>query len=384
MDSPRGRIYLIRAHADKRLPLTARLVHHLDLCLDCRACETACPSGVRYGRLLEGTREHLTRAWRRPVRERILGWMIRSVFPYPGRLRALLAPAYLVRRLRAERLLPSFLRHLMALLPPSLPRARPLPETVPAQGPRRLRVGFLAGCAARVLCPEMNAAIVSVLSRNGCEVLIPRQQACCGALHLHTGDREAARQLARRNIDAFLPLNPDVIVPNAAGCGAAMKEYGDLLADDPEYASRAQDFARRVRDFTEVATELDGLQRGLGPLPQQATYHDACHLAHAQGIRTQPRALLAAVPGLRTVNLPESDWCCGSAGVYNILHPEMAWRILDRKLDNIERTGAELVVAANPGCLLQIRAGVRRRGLSIEVLHPAEVLERSYQAGGRA
>ncbi len=378
MDSPRGRLYLIRALAEERLSPGAGVVRHLDLCLDCRACETACPSGVRYGPLLEGARADLSHAYRRPLVERVLHGLVRQVFPYPDRLRRLAAPGYLVRRLHLHGLLPARLRDLVGLLPERAGTAA-VPEATPARGERRLRVGFLTGCAARVLCPEMNAAMVAVLARNGCEVLAPPDQGCCGALHLHTGSRAEAQRLARRNIDAFLALGPDVIVANAAGCGAAMKEYGDLLAGDPEYAARAREFAGRVRDFTEVVAGLPGFERGLGALPVKVAYHDACHLAHAQGIRKPPCDLLAAIPGLTRVELPESDWCCGSAGVYNITQPAMARRLLERKMEKIEGTGASVVVAANPGCLLQLRAGVRARGLSIEVLHPAEVLERAYR-----
>ncbi|MBI3947702.1 MAG: glycolate oxidase subunit GlcF [Armatimonadetes bacterium] len=383
MDSPRGRLYLMRALADKRLPPGATVLQHLDLCLDCRACESACPSGVKYGSLLEATRAGVARAGARPLRERLVNRAAEWVFPEPARLRRLVGLGHLARRLGVGGLLPRRLREALALLPPRLPHTGALPERTPARGRARLRVAFLEGCAARVLCPEMNAAMVSVLARSGCEVVVPAGQGCCGAIHLHGGSREAARRLARRNVAAFLAEAPDVIVANAAGCGAAMKEYGELLADDPAYAERARALSARVRDFTELVPELPGFTQGLGPLPARATYHDACHLAHAQGIRAQPRRLLAAIPELQLVDLPESDWCCGSAGIYNVTQPGMARRLLERKLHNIERTRADIVVAANPGCLLQIRAGVRERGLEIEVLHPAEVLERSYQAGER-
>ncbi|MDH7571111.1 MAG: heterodisulfide reductase-related iron-sulfur binding cluster [Armatimonadota bacterium] len=383
MDSPRGRLYLIRALADRQVSYTRRLVAHLDGCLDCRACETACPSGVRYGALLEEARHAIRGGFTRSSHERAIQWLVEQVFPYPQRLRWLLQPARLTQRLGLSALLRARLREMMELLPPKTAVAS-VPPLTPARGTRRLRVGFLTGCAARVLCPEMNAAMVNVLARNGCEVVAPAAQGCCGALHLHSGAREQARLLARHNIDVFLAEHPDVIVANAAGCGAVMKEYGELLAGDPDYAAKAKEFSRRVRDFTELVVELDGFEKGLGPLPVTATYHDACHLAHAQGIRTQPRQLLDAIPDLKRTELPESDWCCGSAGVYNITQSAMANRLLRRKLANIERTGASMVVAANPGCLIQIRAGVRRRHLNVEVLHPAEVMARSYGAAEEA
>lgn len=381
MESPRGRLYLIRALAEKRLPVSHAAVRHLELCLDCRACESACPSGVRYGPILEQARAGIAGHYRRPLRDRALSCLATKVLAEPERLRLLLKQAYALRDRGLASLLPADVRELISLLPPGRVPNAGLPKAPPMKGTVPLRVGFLAGCAARLLCPEMNDAMLSVLARNGCEMLLPEEQGCCGAIDLHAGDLETARRRARRNIDAFLPLNPDVIVANAAGCGSAMKEYGSLLADDPDYAERAAEFAARVRDFTELLAGLEGYEQGLGPLPLRAAYHDACHLAHAQGIREQPRALLAAIPELQQVELPESDWCCGSAGVYNITQPAMARRLLERKLSNVERTGAQVVVAANPGCLVQLRAGIRRRGSQVEVLHPAELLERSYRVG---
>ncbi|HLT57488.1 MAG TPA: heterodisulfide reductase-related iron-sulfur binding cluster [Limnochordales bacterium] len=380
-DSPRGRIYLMRAVAEGRLAWTADVLEHLDSCLECRACETACPAGVAYGQLLEAARADIAQTYRRPWRERLLFGLFRdALFPYPGRLKAALAPVRigggLLRRLAG--LLPRDVRHMLALLPPRLDTdAPPLPAVIPPQGERRFRVAFLAGCVGQVLFQPANWATVRVLAANGCEVFIPPGQGCCGALHLHSGAVETARRLARRNVDAFDLDGVDAIITNAAGCGSTLKEYGQLLAGDPVYEERAARFARRVRDVTEFLAAID-LVPPTRPVRRVVAYHDACHLAHGQGVRVEPRRLLAAIPELKLVELRDSDHCCGSAGLYNILQPEMAARLLDKKMAAIRETGADTVAAGNPGCVMQIAKGVREQGLAIDVRHPVELLAEAY------
>jgi glycolate oxidase iron-sulfur subunit len=377
MDSPRGRIYLMRAHAEGRLTLTPTFARHMELCLGCRACETACPSGVPFGSLLEATRAELHAAGITSYR-RALARMIRALFPEPARLGRLLPLLRIYQRsglqriVRASGLLRSTprLAAMDALLPPLASPAR-LPEFVCARGRRRGRVGLVTGCVQRHLHAPVNADTARLLSLAGWDVLIPRGQGCCGALDLHAGRAAAFTERARRLVAAF-PADVDAIVVNAAGCGAAMKTYADPA------------FARRVRDVSELLVDAE---LPLGPLPITATYHDACHLAHGQRIRTEPRRLLARIPDLRLVPLDDSDLCCGSAGVYNLLEPQMADRLLAMKLDRIAETGAAVVASGNPGCGLQIAKGCRQRGLDIEVVHTVELIARSvdrHPMGARA
>lgn len=394
-DSPRGRIYLMRAVAEGRLEWTSEVVSHLDLCLECRACETACPSGVPYGQLLEMAREDIERHYRRPWRERMLTGVLRDgILPYPQRLRAALAPVRLLQRMGvgqpvekgrrppvAQRLvnaLPGDLQRLINIMPSLSPsREEKLPAVVPAEGRRRYRVGFLAGCVGSVVFGGTNWATVRVLARNGCEVVIPPQQGCCGALHLHTGAPDTARRFAAVNLEAF-PLDElDAIITNAAGCGSTLKEYGHILAKDERLAEKAQAFAAKCRDISEFLAEME-LEPPTRPVPRVVTYHDACHLAHGQGIRQQPRRLLEQIPGLKLVPLPDSELCCGSAGMYNILQPDMASRLLEAKVNAILSTGADTVATGNPGCIMQIVKGLRERGHKIEVKHPVELLAESY------
>ncbi len=390
-DSPRGRIYLIKALADGRLELADSAVEHLSLCLDCRACETACPSGVPYGHLIEAARAEIVRrgpgsAGGRLVRRIALDGLL----PRPRLLRALAAGlrAYqrsglqrLVRGSGVLRLGPASLATAEALLPPLPPAAGrgSLPVLVPPRGPRRARVGFLHGCVQDAIFRAHNEATLRCLAGNGAEVVIPRAQRCCGALHAHAGEPEAARALARANIAAFEAAGVEAVVVNAAGCGAHLKGYGHLLRRDPAWAARAAAFAARVVDVTEFLARAP-LAGPLGTVPLRATYHDPCHLAHGQGVRAEPRALLAAVPGLELVELRESEMCCGSAGIYNLTQPAMARRLLDRKIAHVRATGARAVITANPGCLLQLAAGARVHGLELEVLHVVEVLDRAYRA----
>ncbi|MBI4515194.1 MAG: glycolate oxidase subunit GlcF [Deltaproteobacteria bacterium] len=375
MDSPRGRIYLMRALSDGTLALTPEVVRHLDLCLGCRACETACPSGVHYGRMIEGARALVAEQYRRRGRERWQRRWLEWVFPYPRRLRALMAPVRLAQRLGVWPLVTKLLP-VAAMIPPA-DGAAPLPQLVPAEGRERRRVGLLAGCVARVWFAQTNEASARVLTRNGCSVVVPRAQTCCGALSLHNGSRDAGLEFARRTIDAF-PADLDAIIANAAGCGALLREYGELLADDPAYAERAREFSAKVRDISEWLVAL-GADAPPAVTPLRVAYHDACHLAHGQQVCEQPRALLRLIPGVDLVELPEADLCCGSAGSYNLLEPAMAARLQARKVRNIESTHAQCVAAANPGCMIQIQAGLRRRKLNIPVVHPVDLLDRAYR-----
>jgi glycolate oxidase iron-sulfur subunit len=388
-DSPRGRIYLIKALADGRIELTDSVDEHLALCLACRACETACPSGVPYGHLIEAARAEVER--RRPgsaARRLVRRLALEVVLPRPGLLRAIATGLRLYQRsglqrlVRASgvlRLLPASVAASEGLLPPLPPSAGrgALPEVVAARAARRARVGFLHGCVQDAVFRGHNEATLRCLARQGVEVVIPRTQRCCGALHAHAGEPEAARALARANIVAFDAAGVEAVVVNAAGCGAHLKGYGHLLRGDPAWAGRAAAFAARVVDVTEYLARRP-LEGPLGRLPLRVTYHDPCHLAHGQRVRGEPRALLRAVPGLELVELREAELCCGSAGSYNLTEPAMARRLLERKMGHVQATGAEAVVSANPGCLLQLAAGVRARGLPMAVLHVVEVLDRAY------
>lgn len=378
MDSPRGRVYLMRAAAEDRIGLTPTMARHLDLCLGCRACETACPSGVPFGQLLEATRGQFERRGVvPPQRDSATLRFLLDVFPYPNRLGPMLHGLRLYQWSGMQALVRGFgllapfakLRAMEALLPPVPASAAPLPTLVPARGARaRGRVGVLLGCAQRFFYPDVNADTVRLLAAAGYEVVVPREQECCGALHLHAGRIDDFRAMARRLMPAFRDV--DLIVVNAAGCGSALKEYGHWLPDDA-----ARLFAERVRDVSEVlaAGELPPLR----PLPVTVTYHDACHLAHGQRVRAEPRSLLRRIPELTLVDLPDSELCCGSAGIYNLLEPEMAGELGRRKAACIRETGARVVTAGNPGCLMQIRQHCRAAGLDVEVVHPVTLLARA-------
>jgi len=388
MDSPRGRIYLMRSAAEGDAALTDSLVTHLNLCLVCRACETACPSGVQFGNLMEASRGQISRQYRYRALDRLLRAFILGSFTDIRRLSLLLWPMRLYQRLgiqrlvRASGLLGWFGRWgaMEALMPP-LPAAdltSHFPELTPAVSPRRGRVGLLLGCAQRAFFPDVNLATARVLAANGFDVVAPPEQGCCGSLLIHEGERERGKALARRTIEIFEAANVDFVVVNAAGCGSVMKEYGELLRGDPQYAERAAAFSGRVRDVSQLLATV-GLTGSLKPLPLRVTYHDSCHLVHGQRVRGEPRGLLRAIPGLELVELTEADFCCGSAGVYNLLHPEVAKEFLDRKLDRVAQTGAQVVVSGNPGCLLQINMGLRQRGLAMRAAHTVELLDFSYR-----
>jgi len=374
-DSPRGRIYLMRALQDGRLPLATGPVTHIDLCLGCRACEAVCPSGVRYGELLEATRDHIEQRHDRSFWQRFLRRVaIEQVFPFPKRMKFALGPALLLKKLRLDKLLPKFALDLIQFLPDKF-SASPLPLISKSSVDLKAgRVGFISGCVMSVLFGETNAASVRLLNRAGYEVVTPPEQSCCGALFSHSGQLEKARACARRNIEVFEKLALDAIIINAAGCGSTLKEYGHLLEHDPLWAERGRAFSAKVRDLTEF---LPVTRPPSEPNFQEpVTFHDACHLAHAQRITKAPRELLKASAGGEFIELCESDVCCGSAGSYNLTEPAMAERLQRRKVEHILNSGAKIVVTTNPGCILQIRAGLRKAGRAdIEVLHIADLLD---------
>lgn len=380
MDSPRGRIYLMRAVTDGRLDAADKDVRrHLDLCLDCRACESACPSGVQYGKLIEPFR--IQQAKTQPQTES-LGWLQRLILfhvtPYASRTRLALLPMRLLQKTGLDRLIeksgllklmPRSLRQLHEMVPRLQSGHGRLKEVYPPEGKRRARVALFVGCAGDAFLPQTTTATIRVLQKNGCEVVVPRGQGCCGALHYHAAQEEPARRCAAANVATF-PADVDAVVTNAAGCGAMLKEYGHLLSD-------ATSFAAKVRDVSEFLMQL-GPVKPEHPLPLKATYHDACHLCHAQQIRTPPRQLLALIPGLELVPLAESEICCGAAGSYNLTQPDMAERLGERKVTNLLATGADAVFAGNVGCLLQIARYLRKQRPGVWVAHPVDALWASY------
>jgi glycolate oxidase iron-sulfur subunit len=385
MDSPRGRIYLMKTGLDGE-PMSPSMVGHFDACLGCMACVTACPSGVQYGPLITATRAQIERRHQRGRWEKLLRSAIFALFPYPRRLALLRGPLTLYQRLGLRKLihrsglikkLPPHLQSMEALTPP-LTRAPKLPTRVPARGKRRATVGMITGCVQGAFFPDVNAATVRVLAAEGCDVVIPAIQGCCGALSEHSGREAEAEKFARGMLDTFEEAQVDYIVINSAGCGSTLKEYPHLLRDSPEYAERAQRFSARVRDIAELLVELGPVARRQ-PLEMTVAYHDACHLSHGQGIRSQPRDLLGAIPGLRLSEINRGELCCGSAGVYNLLQPEAARQLGDRKADNVLATGASLLVTANPGCSMQIRAALQRRGEHLPMTHTVQVLDASIR-----
>jgi glycolate oxidase iron-sulfur subunit len=390
MDSPRGRIYLMNEGLQGE-PMTSSMVQHFDACLGCMACVTACPSGVQYDRLIEATRAQVERRFDRPRSERALRAAIFAIFPYPRRLRAMRGPLRLHQKSGLSRLLrrtgvldriSPTLASMEALAPPLEAREQ-VPERTPAHGTKRGTVGMLLGCVQREFFPGVNAATARVLAAEGFEVLAPASQGCCGALSVHNGREEEAQRFARSLIDTFDSAGVEHVVVNSAGCGSSMKEYADLLSDDAQYAERARAFADRVRDVSEILAEV-GPVATRHPLPMSIAYHDACHLAHAQGIRAQPRDLLRGIPGLELREIPEGEICCGSAGIYNILHPQAARELGDRKAANVLGTKAPLLVTANPGCLMQVASSLERAGHRIALAHIVEVLDASIRGSDPA
>lgn len=382
--SPRGRLHLMRALGEGRVDATDTFVEHMSLCLDCRACEAACPTGVKYGYLMEATRAEIQARRPRTGFAKVLGWLVfKQLFPYPERL-ALFASflrAYqrtglqkLVRATGLLKQLPGKLDEAEALLPRISSRFFEPKGSVPPRGALRKRVAFFAGCIMRVAFAETNRATVRVLSRAGCQVDLPEEQICCGALHIHSGEREQAKEFARKNIAAFEQSDAEWVVVNAAGCGAALKEYGELLEHDPVWAERAKAFSARVRDLSEAVAALPS--EGTAPaLKAKVVYQDACHLLHAQRVRQQPRDVLKSIVGVNLVEMRDGDRCCGSAGIYNLTEPEMAERLGANKVENVDQTGADVVVSANPGCLIQLRAGLQKRGSKTKAVHLADFLD---------
>jgi glycolate oxidase iron-sulfur subunit len=378
MDSPRGRIVLMKGALEGELPLE-QVLPHIDRCLGCLGCVTACPSGVQYGDLLTPFRAMSEEKRERPPMDRVTRLMTTQTLPYPQRFRAAAAMGRLAKPFR--RFLPESMGTMLDLLPDQLPSARPLPVIHYAEGTRRARVALLSGCVQQVLAPEINWATLRVLARNGVEVLIPPQQGCCGALSMHVGESDQARALARRNLDAFDLQSVDAIITNAAGCGSGMHEYPLLFAGTPDEA-RARHFAEKVQDISVFLAKL-GIETP-PPLAEPLTvaYHDACHLAHAQGVREAPRQILNTIPNLKLVSIPEGEICCGSAGTYNIEQPDIAYQLGERKASAILRTGADLIVTGNIGCMTQILNHLGHQGASLPMMHTVELLDRAYTAKG--
>jgi len=393
-DSPRGRIYLMRSLSEGRIGVTDAVREHLDLCLDCRACETACPSGVRYGSLIEATREtlHASSYHRaRSFTERMLDWLMFEIFPHPKRLNRWLWLGRLAQAvglndfLRTSGLADALggpLAKLQSMLPEHVETCPPLPAHAQPDGSVRARVALFSGCVSEAMFGPTNRATHRVLLTNGCEVFVPDTQGCCGAIHHHGGRADEARAMARHNITAFEAIDGGVeaVVVNVAGCGAELKGYDELLHDDPLWSERARRFVAKVKDVSEFLVALP-LRPPTESLAMKVTYHEPCHLAHGQQIRRPPRELLGSIPDLELVELPESDWCCGAAGTYNLTQPEMSDRLARRKLENIDRTGADVIATGNAGCLMQLLTHVRMTERPYRVVHPIDLLDQAYHGG---
>ena len=386
-ESPRGRLALMRAVLQERAGLGEGLIEHLDLCLQCRACEAVCPSGVPYGRVMEAARTQIATRTKRGLRERLVRWATFDVlFKHMSLLRASFWVLKVYQRsglqwiVRESRVLKPFggldqLERQLLPLPKffSIPRS----QVVAATGTKKHRVAMLSGCVMPLAFGSVNAATVRVLSRNGCEVVLPRVQGCCGALHTHSGEREGARDLARRNIDAFLAADVEAIVVNSAGCGSTMKEYRELLRDDPVYAKKAERFSALVKDVHEYLASLP-LVAPAGRVEARVTYQDSCHLVYAQRVKDAPRKVLAAIPGLEFVEMENADMCCGAAGVYNITHRDLSNQILAHKMEHAAAVKPQVIATANPGCMLQLRMGAEGAGLDVRVAHVIELLDEAY------
>jgi len=393
MDSPRGRIYLMDAIDKGEIALNTASVQHFDSCLGCLACVTTCPSGVQYDKLIAATRPQIERNYPRSLSDKLYRKLIFSLFPYPNRLRFFLIPLLLYQVLGLQKLvratgLLKLISPRLAAMDSILPKISlksfrdDLPTVIPAQGEKRYRVGMILGCVQRLFFSPVNEATVRVLTANGCEVVIPKTQGCCAALPHHQGQEEQAKALARQMIDSFADTAVDVVIINAAGCGHTLKEYGHLLQDDPEYREKAKAFAARVKDAQEFLATV-GLTTNLSPLadrPLTLVYQDACHLLHGQKISVQPRQLLRQIPGVQLREPMDAALCCGSAGVYNMLQPEVAEELGQQKVQNLLNTGADLIVSANPGCTLQITKHLPQQGKKISIVHPMELLDYAIRA----
>jgi glycolate oxidase iron-sulfur subunit len=386
MDSPRGRIYLMKMAATGQTAVTPEWVEHFDTCLGCMSCLTACPSGVQYDALIESTRAQIERLHKRPLTSRLFRKMIFSIFPDIRRLRVLRRLLAIYQKLGIQtatrksgilKLLPARLQAMESLLP-RLGKYESIPQITPAAGEQRRRVGLALGCVQREFLSDVNAATVRVLAAEGCEVIAPEEQPCCGALLVHAGEEQMAEDLARRMIDAFEKANVDVIVSNAGGCGSSLKDYHRLLRDDRAYAVRAAAFSAKCRDICEFLEDL-GPRAVRRPLAVRVAYHDSCHLQHAQRVCTQPRSQLSSIPGLQLLELPEGAICCGSAGIYNLVEPATAGVLADRKAQHIAAAHPDIVATGNPGCLLQLRAALDKNGQKTKVLHTISLLDASMQ-----
>jgi glycolate oxidase iron-sulfur subunit len=385
-ESPRGRIYLMRGVTDGKLELNDRVRGHLELCLDCRACETACPSGVQYGKLIEPFRVAMDATNGSETRDDwFRRWILFGLFPYPRKLRRALLPARIAQRTgllkvlqatRLTRLLPVQLRRMVDMLPPPRANEGRLPEFLPAIGRRRATVALFTGCIGDAMFRHVNWATARVLQQNGCDVHVPKTQVCCGAIHFHAGSSEPALEFADQNLNAFPIERFDAVINNIAGCGSMLKDYGHHWHDARQGERSA--WSAKVRDVNEFLDQL-GPVRPEGEIRTVATYHDACHLLHAQKIHDAPRRLLAQIPGLELRELPETELCCGAAGTYNLTQPEMSARLSRRKLDNIKKTLATVAITSNAGCALQITREAREQGERIAVVHPMEMLDWSYR-----
>jgi glycolate oxidase iron-sulfur subunit len=393
MDSPRGRIYLMKMASDGETQMTPQWVHHFDTCLGCVACMTACPSGVDYGKLIESTRAQIERNFSgslfkgpRSLFERLHRRLIFATFPHPSRLRLLRWPLLgyqrsglqtLVRKSGVLNLLPKHLRAMETLLP-TLGPSEAVAEVTPAVGKQRLRAGLLLGCVQRELLSPVNAATVRVLAEEGCEVVAPQSQSCCGALLVHAGEEASALEYARKTIDVFERAKVEVVVSNAAGCGSNVKEYGHLLRDDAQYAERARQFSAKCKDVTEVLAALEPRAK-LHEVRGRVAFHDSCHLQHAQAVRAQPRGLLRQIPGLQLVEIPEGPICCGSAGIYNLVQPDAAEALGERKARIVAELNPDAVATGNPGCLLQLQSWLAKLGRNIPVVHTVQLLDASMR-----
>lgn len=388
MDSPRGRIYLMNAINQTEAPLAETTAQHFDTCLGCLACVTTCPSGVKYDQLISATRHQVQRNIPRSLPDQLLRLLIFNLFPYPNRLKLLLIPLFFYQKLGFQKFMAA--TGLLKKISPQLGAMESilpeitlnswqnhLPEIIPAQGKKRYRVGLILGCVQRLFFSPVNAATIRVLTANGCEVIIPKNQGCCAALPEHQGETAQAQTLARQMIDSFAGTNVDAIIINAAGCGHTLKEYGHILADDPQYQEKAQSFASQVKDVQEFLATV-GLTAPLSPITEgelTVVYQDACHLLHGQKISQQPRQLLQQIPGLQLKEPIDAALCCGSAGVYNMLQPDVADQLGQQKVENLLNTGAKLIASANPGCSLQIKKHLQLQGKTVTLMHPIELLD---------
>lgn len=386
MDSPRGRIYLMKLALEGNADMNENWVSHFDSCLGCVSCMPACPSGVDYGKLIEATRAQIARNYARPTREKMHRLFLFEVFTKPGRLKFLRLPLLvyqksglqaMLRVIGTFKLLPKSVGAMDSLLPTAAP-IEPVADITPARGEKRKRVGLLLGCVQRTFFSHVNAATARVLSAEGCEVVAPPEQTCCGALFVHAGEEKQAQELARKTIDAFERANVETVVINAAGCGSNLKEYGHLLRDDPNYAQRAKRFAATCKDISEFLAELSP-RAERKPLKARVAVHDSCHLQHAQGVRAQPRSLLQQIPGTQLLEIPESPICCGSAGIYNLVQPEAATELGDRKARLIAPLQADVVATGNPGCLLQLQSSLAKANHGVLVVHTIQLLDASIR-----